>query len=69
MLAGRPVDPEFAEIAEIARCCATTGRSRRSWGTQLDRRVEQGFPKRRRRRPSLRWIRPLAPALALRYAD
>jgi hypothetical protein len=62
-LAGRPVDPEHAEIAEIALLLRDDRpQPTLSWGTQLDRRVEQGFPKRRRRRPSLGWIRPFAPA-------
>jgi hypothetical protein len=62
-LAGRPVDPEHAEIAEIALLLRDDRpQPMLSWGTQLDRRVEQGFPKRRRRRPAFGWIRPLAPA-------
>jgi Domain of unknown function (DUF4349) len=62
-LAGRPVAPEHAEIAEIALLLRDDRpQPTLSWGTQLDRRVEQGFPKRRRRRPSFGWIRPFAPA-------
>jgi hypothetical protein len=59
-LAGRPVAPEHAELAELALLL----RDERpeptlSWTTQLDRRVEAGFPKRHKEATGWRaWLHP-----------
>jgi hypothetical protein len=63
-LAGRYVAPEHAELAELALLL----RDERpepspAWATDLDRRVEAGFPSRPRRR--FVWLRKAAPALAV----
>jgi Domain of unknown function (DUF4349) len=68
-LAGRPVAPEHAELAELALLL----RDERpeptlTWTTQLDRRVEAGFPARPKEPPRWRmWLHPgtLGPVVAV----
>jgi hypothetical protein len=63
-LAGRYVAPEHAELAELAQLLRDDRpEPDPAWATQLDRRVEAGFPARpRKRRP---WLRKAAPVLAV----
>ena len=63
-LAGRYVAPEHAELAELALLLRDDRpEPSAAWATQLDRRVEAGFPGRPRRRAV--WLRKAAPALAI----
>jgi Domain of unknown function (DUF4349) len=65
-LAGRRVDPDHAELAELALLL----RDERpepapAWAAQLDRRVEARFPARPRKRRNWQWVRHAAPVLAV----
>src|SRR5918999_3853781 len=63
-LAGRYVAPEHAELAELALLLRDDRpEPSAAWATQLDRRVEAGFPGRSRRHAV--WLRKAAPALAI----
>jgi hypothetical protein len=63
-LAGRYVAPEHAELAELALLLRDDRPAPApAWATQLDRRVEAGFPARPRKRRV--WLRKAAPALAI----
>src|ERR687895_2331332 len=63
-LAGRDVAPEHAELAELALLLRDDRpEPSAAWATQLDRRVEAGFPGRPRRHAV--WLRKAAPALAI----
>jgi hypothetical protein len=63
-LAGRYVAPEHAELAELAVLLRDDRpEPSATWTTDLDRRVEAGFPARPRRR--VVWLRKAAPALAI----
>jgi hypothetical protein len=66
-LAGRYVAPEHAELAELALLLRDDRPEPRPvWATQLDRRLENGFPRlpRKRRRTPV-WIRQAAPVVAV----
>jgi len=65
-LAGRRVDPEHAELAELALLL----RDERpepapAWATQLDRRAQARFPARPRKKRDWTFIRNVAPAMGL----
>jgi Domain of unknown function (DUF4349) len=63
-LAGRYVAPEHGELAELALLLREDRpQPDPAWATQLDRRVEAGFPARPRKRRV--WLRKAAPALAI----
>src|SRR5688500_3192670 len=63
-LAGRYVAPEHAELAELALLLRDEKpQPAPAWATNLDRRVEAGFPAAPRRRSV--WLRKAAPALAI----
>jgi Domain of unknown function (DUF4349) len=63
-LAGRPVDPEHAELAELALLLRDDKpQPSPAWALQLDRRVRDGFPAPPRRRAV--WLRKAVPAVAV----
>jgi hypothetical protein len=65
-LAGRYVAPEHAELAELALLLRDEKpEPTPAWATQLDRRVEAGFPARPRERRAWIWLRNVAPAIGL----
>jgi Domain of unknown function (DUF4349) len=68
-LAGRYVAPEHAELAELALLLRDDRpEPDPAWATQLDRRVEAGFPARPRERKLWVWFRNVSPALGLATA-
>jgi hypothetical protein len=65
-LAGRYVAPEHAELAELALLLRDDRpQPRPVWATQLDRRVDAGFPARPRPRREWVWLRKAAPVVAI----
>jgi hypothetical protein len=65
-LAGRYVAPEHAELADLALLLRDEApQPAPAWATQLDRRVEAGFPARPKRRREWRWLRQVAPVVAI----
>ncbi len=63
-LAGRPVAPEHAELAELALLLRDDRpEPSLTWATHLDRRVEAGFP--RKPRKQWIWVRKALPAVAV----
>ena len=65
-LAGGPVDPAHAELAELALLLRDDRpEPTPAWAGRLDRRVEAGFPARPRKRRDWTWLRTVAPAIAL----
>lgn len=65
-LAGRYVAPEHAELAELALLLRDDRpQPRPVWATQLDRRVDAGFPARPKPRRQWVWLRKAAPVVAI----
>ncbi len=65
-LAGRPVDPDHAELAELALLLRDDRpEPAPAWTAQLDRRVQARFPARPRKRRDWQWVRHAAPVLAV----
>jgi hypothetical protein len=65
-LAGRYVAPEHAELAELALLLRDDRpQPTPAWATQLDRRVEAGFPARPKARRQWVWLRQVAPVMAI----
>jgi hypothetical protein len=65
-LAGRYVAPEHAELAELALLLRDDRpQPAPGWATQLDRRVEAGFPARPKARRQWVWLRQAAPVMAI----
>jgi uncharacterized protein DUF4349 len=65
-LAGRYVAPEHAELAELALLLRDDRpQPRPVWATQLDRRVDAGFPARPKPRREWVWLRKAAPVVAI----
>src|SRR5690349_23541894 len=65
-LAGRYVAPEHAELAELALLLRDERpQPRPVWATQLDRRVDAGFPARPKPRREWVWLRKAAPVVAI----
>src|ERR687892_229492 len=67
-LADRPVDPQHAELAELALLLRDDRpQPTATWAAQLDRKVDQGFPARPRRRLriNLGWMSPIAAVAGL----
>jgi hypothetical protein len=65
-LAGRYVAPAHAELAELALLLRDDRpQPRPVWATQLDRRVDAGFPARPKRRREWVWLRKAAPVVAI----
>jgi hypothetical protein len=67
-LADRPVDPRHAELAELALLLRDDRpQPTATWAAKLDRKVEQGFPARPRRRLriNLGWMSPIAAVAGL----
>ena len=65
-LAGRPVDPDHAELAALALLLRDDRpEPAPAWAAKLDRRAQAGFPARPRKRRDWGWMRPLVPALAI----
>jgi hypothetical protein len=65
-LAGRPVDPDLADLAELA----VAVRDERpapdpAFARELDQRVERGFPRAAKRRTAFKWPKLTLPALGL----
>ena len=65
-LAGRYVAPEHAELADLALLLRDEApQPTHAWATQLDRRVEAGFPARPKKRRDWGWLRVAVPAVAV----
>src|SRR5829696_8139101 len=65
-LAGRYVAPEHVELAELALLLRDDRPEPTPvWATHLDRRMEAGFPARRKKRREWVWLRKSAPVLAV----
>jgi hypothetical protein len=65
-LAGRYVAPEHAELADLALLLRDERpQPAPAWATHLDRRVEAGFPARPKPRRQWRWLRQVAPVVAI----
>jgi hypothetical protein len=65
-LAGRPVDPDHAALAELALLLRDDRpEPAPAWAARLDRRVEARFPARPRKRRDWQWVRHAAPVLAV----
>lgn len=65
-LAGRPVDPDHAELAALALLLRDDRpEPAPAWAAQLDRRAQARFPSRPRKRRDWQWVRHAAPAIAL----
>jgi uncharacterized protein DUF4349 len=65
-LAGRYVAPEYAELADLALLLRDEApQPTHAWATNLDRRVEAGFPAHPKKRRDWGWLRVAVPAVAV----
>jgi hypothetical protein len=65
-LAGRPVDPDHAALAELALLLRDERpQPAPAWAVGLDRRAQAGFPSPPRPRRQWQWLRRAAPAIAI----